>query len=85
MTHDTSNHHHTAHERFYLTRRLEFLDRAKTVAEANDALEWEYLCDEFADVCDGAAFLDILKTRCGFASSSAATTCIPLQAGRSVA
>ena len=70
MTHEL-NHHHAAHERFYITRRLEFLERAKLVAEANDPLEWEYLREEYGDVCDGTAFLEQLKTRCGYAPSSA--------------
>ena len=79
MTHSFHNHHHSSHEYFYLTRRLEFLQRAKIVAEANDALEWEHLRDEYADVCDGTVFLEQLKDHCGYAPSSSPAS-VPLQA-----
>lgn len=68
-----SNHHYTAHEYFYLNRRIEFLEKAKVVAQERDPIQWENLREEYADVCDGQAFIELLETRCGCASENTQT------------
>jgi hypothetical protein len=66
MTNENYQHHEIAHEKFYIRRRLKYLDIAEAVAAANDPLAWEALQDEYADVCSEEAFCRVLHERCGY-------------------
>jgi hypothetical protein len=63
-------HHYIAHEHLYVSRRKEYLEKLQIVLRDNDPIEWERLQDEYADVCEGTAFLELLKERCGYAPVS---------------